>query len=436
MTSRRAIAAGALLCTAAAAVAAVVLTIEEFPLGLLGLACLAGVWVGLISGVLHRGVVRIADFAVAAASLAGLIALMLSRGRVAENVVIALLAVAAIVLARRAFLIRVELPGAAAPLHPVLFYNPRSGGNKAERFNLAAEARTRGIEAVRLGPGDDLRDLVEAAVGRGADALAMAGGDGSQAIVAELAARHGLPYACIPAGTRNHLALDLGVDRDDVVGSLDAFSDGGERMIDLAEVNGRVFVNNVSLGLYADAVQRSGYREAKVRTLLEVLPDALAAPSGSADLRWTGPDDTEHRATAAVLVSNNPYRLGGAIGSGTRPRLDRGELGILVVGPRLEGRPRVEGRWTQWSAPALRVGASGPVAAGIDGEAATLEPPLLFAIRPAALRVRVARAHPGASPSAGAPQGFFDGLRALLRIAAGDRNHDQHERSDDEQVRG
>ena len=95
----------------------------------------------------------------------------------------------------------------------------------------------------------------------------MAGGDGSQAIVAAMAAEAGLPYACIPAGTRNHFALDLGVDRDDVVGALDALVDGRERRVDLAEVNGRVFVNNVSLGVYAEAVQREGYREAKLRTI-------------------------------------------------------------------------------------------------------------------------------------------------------------------------
>ena len=81
----------------------------------------------------------------------------------------------------------------------------------------------------------------------GADAIAMAGGDGAQAVVAAISRPLGLPYACIPAGTRNHFALDLGVDRDDVVGALDAFVDGGERLVDLAEVNGRVFVNNVSL---------------------------------------------------------------------------------------------------------------------------------------------------------------------------------------------
>jgi hypothetical protein len=108
----------------------------------------------------------------------------------------------------------------------------------------------------------------------------LAGGDGSQAIVAEVAAELELPYACIPAGTRNHFALDLGVDRDDVVGALDALVDGGERHVDLAEVNGRVFVNNVSLGVYAEAVQRPGYRGAKVRTLLDTVPDALGPTEG------------------------------------------------------------------------------------------------------------------------------------------------------------
>src|SRR5690606_6473876 len=101
----------------------------------------------------------------------------------------------------------------------------------------------------------------------GADAVAAAGGDGTQAIVAEIAAERGVPFACIPAGTRNHFALDLGVDREDPVGALDALVDGGERRVDLPLVNGRTFVNNVSLGVYADAVARREYRGAKLRTL-------------------------------------------------------------------------------------------------------------------------------------------------------------------------
>ena len=234
--------------------------------------------------------------------------------------------------ARAAFAVHVDLPSASAPRHPVLFYNPKSGGGKAMRFALAQEASQRGIEAVELQRGDDLEALVRAAVARGADGLAMAGGDGSQAIVAAIAAELGLPYACIPAGTRNHFALDLGVDRDDVVGALDAFVDGGERRVDLGDVNGRVFVNNVSLGLYAEAVQQQGYRDAKIRTVLDTVPDVLGPTGDELDLRWHGPGGHEHRGGAAVLVSNNAYRLGRALGSGTRPRIDDGLLGITVLG--------------------------------------------------------------------------------------------------------
>src|SRR4029079_10669138 len=132
--------------------------------------------------------------------------------------------------------------------------------------------------------------------------LAMAGGDGSQAIVAAIASELDLPYACVPAGTRNHFALDLGVDRDDVVGALDAFVDGGERRVDLAEVNGRVFVNNVSLGVYAEAVQEAGYRDAKLRTLADTAAKQLGSGGAKLDLRWTDPGGHEHRSGVAMLV--------------------------------------------------------------------------------------------------------------------------------------
>ena len=324
--------------------------------------------------------------------------------------------------ARAALAVHVDLPGAPAPHRPVLFFNPRSGGGKAERFALADEARARGIEPIELGPPWDLEALVRGAIERGADGLAMAGGDGSQAIVAALAAEHGLPYACVPAGTRNHFALDLGVDRDDVVGALDAFVDGGERTVDLAEINGRVFVNNVSLGLYAEAVQREGYRDAKLRTLLDTVPDMIGPGGGELDLRWTGPDGHEHHAGVMVLVSNNRYRLGRAVGSGTRPRIDDGLLGITVVGEpsgRGEGGRMLQRPLREWSAPGFEVDADSPVPAGIDGEALVLDPPLRFHIRPGVLRVRIARKHPGASPSAMIPEGAWNGIAELARIALG-----------------
>lgn len=391
--------------------------VEEFPRGMLVSVSLLAVAAGVALALLRRGAWRVVGIVLTAAGIVGVVQLILSEGRGFETVLMFSLAGGAVVLARLAFLVRADLPRVPSPERPVLIYNPLSGDGKAAAVDLARHARERGIEPIELTRGDDLRALAEDAVARGADALAMAGGDGSQAIVADVAAAHGLPYACVPAGTRNHFALDLGVDRTDVVGGLDAFVDGGERIVDLAEVNGRVFVNNVSLGLYAVAVQRTGYREAKVRTLLDVLPDALTPDADATALRWRGPDDTAHRSAAAMLVSNDPYRLGGPIGSGTRPRLDAGVLGVLVAVPRSAGG--VQALRTEWETPTLQVDADEPVAAGIDGEAAALEPPLVFRSRPGALRVRIARAHPGASPSAAVPKRFTEGLRALVRIAAG-----------------
>ncbi len=408
----------ALVATIALALAVVV---SEFPRGLYVLACVVVAVTCGWYGVLRRGPARAAGLIVAVLALATALGLLLAGGSLEELAVVALLLVSLAATAS-AIGMSVDLPGASAPEHPVLIFNPRSGGGKAERFKLADEARKRGIEPIELGPPWDLEALVRGALDRGADGLAMAGGDGSQAIVAAIAAERGLPYACVPAGTRNHFALDLGVDRDDVVGALDAFVDGGERTVDLAEINGRVFVNNVSLGLYAEAVQRQGYRDAKLRTLLDTVPDVLGPGGSGLDLRWTGPGGHGHQAGAAVLVSNNRYRLGRAIGSGTRPRIDDGLLGITVFGapaPHGEESHRLQRPWREWSAPGFEVDADAPVPAGVDGEALVLDPPLRFRIRPGVLRVRIARGHPGASPSARAPDGLWAGVVQLAGIALG-----------------
>jgi diacylglycerol kinase family enzyme len=418
VSKRRLAAWAALILTAAAAVLAVVLAVQRFPRGLSVFLCVALAALAAWYAVRRRGAGRIVWAGAGAILLAGAVVLIVVEGKPLLNLLILAALAGAVLAARDAFTVHVELPSAPPPDHPVLFYNPLSGGGKAERFHLAEEARRRGIEPIELRRGDDLEELVRVAVRRGANGLAMAGGDGSQAIVAKVAAEFELPYACIPAGTRNHFALDLGVDRDDVVGALDAFVDGGERRVDLAEVNGRVFVNNVSLGLYAEAVQRAGYREAKIRTLLDTVPDALGPDAEPPPLHWGGPSGDE--SGAAVLVSNNIYRLGRALGSGTRPRLDRGQLGIAVVGP--TGRQRDGGRsnargMQQWSSSTFEIGSDRPVPAGIDGEATVLDPPLRFRIMTGVLRVRIAASHPGASPSAIEPDSPLQTIGALTNFA-------------------
>ena len=415
MLNQRLAAVVSLVLFAAAVVFAVVLAVQGFPRGVSVLVCLllavAAAWWALV----RRGSARVVGAAIAVVLLVGAVVLVVVEGRVLEDALLLAGLVISVAAASSAFVVRADLPAGSPLTRPVLFYNPKSGGGKSERFHVAREARARNVEPVELHLGDDLGNLVRDAIENGADALGVAGGDGTQAIVAAIAAEHHLPYVCVPAGTRNHFALDLGVDRDDVVGALDAFTKGRERVVDLAEVNGRVFVNNVSLGVYAEAVQSAGYRDAKLRTLAETVPTVLGPAGQGLDLRFTGADGREHKTGAVVLVSNNPYRLGRVLGSGTRPRLDAGMLGITVGGEDAAGGPgkRVE----EWSAPAFEVRSDSPVAAGIDGEAAKLDPPLRFRIRPQALRVRIAPQHPGASPSAAMPTGFWDAIRAVVRIA-------------------
>jgi diacylglycerol kinase family enzyme len=419
---RRLSAIATLALLVATGVLAVLSAVGSFPRGLIVAAILLVAVLVAWAGVRRRGAERIALVATGGGLLVAAIVLTFVGGRLLEALLMIGCLVASLGFAKRVFAVRAELPPAARPKHPVVIWNPKSGGGKALAANLADEARARGIEPIELKPGDDLVQLVRDAVAGGADGLAAAGGDGTQALVASIAAEHDLPFACIPAGTRNHFALDLGVDRDDVVGALDAFVSGGERRVDLAEVNGRTFVNNVSLGLYAEAVQREGYRDAKLRTILDTVPDALGADGpGARQLRWTGPDGVARDSAVVILVSNNAYRLGRAVGSGTRPRIDAGVLGIAVMeaGGTEGGHDGHRPRWRQWSAPSFEVGSQGAVPAGVDGEALMLEAPLRFAIHAGALRVRLAPQHPGASPSAALPEGLIDGIRTTVKIATG-----------------
>jgi len=413
--NRRLAAVVSIVLLVASVVLAVVLAVQGFPRGLSVLACvvvaLAAAWWALV----RRGFARVVGAVVAVVLLVGAVVLVVVEGRALANALVLAGLVVAVAAASRAFVVRAQLPAGSPLKRPVLFYNPKSGGGKAERFQVAREARARGVKPVELHLGDDLGKLVRDAIADGADAVGVAGGDGTQAIVAAIASEEGLPYVCVPAGTRNHFALDLGVDRDDVVGALDAFTKGRERVVDLAEVNGRVFVNNVSLGVYAEAVQSAGYRDAKLRTLADTVPTVLGPRGERLDLRFTGADGHEHKTGAVVMVSNDPYRLGRVLGSGTRPRLDGGTLGITVAGE--DGTGGAHKPVEEWSAPSFEVRSDGPVAAGIDGEAAKLDPPLRFRTRPQALRVRIAPQHPGASPSAAMPEGAWDAVRALVRIA-------------------
>ncbi len=400
--------------------AAAYTVISAFPRGLIVAALVIGAAFAAWHGLIRRGIARVAGVSCAALLMLASVLVVILDGGVLEVILVGAAAFGALAAATAAFSVHVPLPGAAPPAHPVLFFNPKSGGGKAERFKLADEARARGIEPVELTRGTDLEQLVRDAVARGADGLAMAGGDGSQAVVASVAAELDLPYACIPAGTRNHFALDLGVDRDDVVGALDSFVDGGERRVDLAEVNGRVFVNNVSLGLYAEAVQKEGYRDAKLRTILDTLPDALGPEGEGIDLRWTGPGGSEHSSGAAILVSNNLYRLGMAVGSGTRPHIDDGLLGITIAAaPTGRGAENGRGHGASGRPPSSR---SAPRARSPPASTARRwfsRPPFASASGPPSCGCGSPASIPAPHPPPRPPIGWWTLVRALVRRAAG-----------------
>jgi diacylglycerol kinase family enzyme len=383
----------------------------------------------------RRGVVRAIAAVVAALALLVFAAIVVAGEGVSALVVGLLLA--AVSVGAASYALRPLAVNSAAERglnarHPVLLMNLKSGGGKAERFGLVELCRQRGIEPIVLHPGDDLRQLAEDAVAGGADLLGMAGGDGSQALVASVASRHGIPFVVVPAGTRNHFALDLGLDRDDVPAALEAYQDGVDTVVDLAEVNGRVFVNNASMGVYARIVQSADYRDAKMQTAAAMLPDLLGPTAKSLDLRFRLPSGEEAKTAQLLLVSNNPYQLAHLRGGGMRERLDGGVLGIAFVRVNtaaeaeklaaLEavGRARQFASWNDWTATEFEVRSAVPVEIGVDGEALTLQPPLHFVIRPRALILRLPRSAVRPSQSARvAPTMAMPTLLALWQTVLG-----------------
>ena len=381
---------------------------------------LAGTWLGLT----HRGVSRLAGIAVAVLAMLGVIVVY----AFAEFLPILVLSVALLLIA--GITARAALRGIGpavpeydvpAPRHPFLIMNPRSGGGKVARFHLVENAEALGAQVALM---DGLKhvDVVEMAheaVAQGADLLGVAGGDGTQALVAGVAADSGVPFLVISAGTRNHFALDLGLDRDDPSRCLEALTDGVELRVDLGSVNGRSFVNNASFGAYAELVRRPEYRDDKTRTTLQTLPELLVGHSGPQLCARAGEVVIER--PQALLVSNNPYATDDPAGLGRRARLDRGMLGVIGVrvdnamqAASLQRGPASESVTITTAASVTVTADANEIPVGLDGEAILVRTPVGCTIRPAALRVRVPRHRPGRGR---APLLDRDRLRALATIA-------------------
>ncbi|MFG3038460.1 diacylglycerol/lipid kinase family protein [Streptomyces sp. NPDC048330] len=437
-------------CALAAAAAAVVLLLTGFGAG--GLLILVSGLVGLVASaagiwwfLAHRGAVRVLGALLAVGAPVVVLTLYVVWG-LALNALLALcLWGVAVGCAREAQRLpeqrrgdRSRTDGArvrrrSRPRRAVLIMNPKSGGGKVGRFGLVERAEKLGARVILIDPSveTDVAALAREAVADGADLLGVAGGDGTQALVAAVAAEHDLPFLVISAGTRNHFALDLGLDREDPARCLDALSDGEELRVDLGSVSGRPFVNTVSFGVYADVVQRPEYRDAKAGTALDVLPDLLQGGQG-ARLDATA-DAVRLPAQQALLVSNNPYAAPDPFGAAAarRPRLDGGELGVIAVrvdgaadaadlvvrgtqsaglNVMTAGRVEVSGRTpapAEAGAPFAWPSAvpvpetdldTGSISVAVDGEALVMPTPVVCTLRPRALRVLVPRHRPGSPP--------------------------------------
>jgi diacylglycerol kinase family enzyme len=398
----------------AAALAAVVVlllagglkSLTALLLGIAGLAivCAAAWWF-----LAHRGVGRWLAAVLLVAAPVAVIVVYVAAGLLWEIALSVVLAVAAVAAGRAALaaarpVAKPHEQAAAPQRQPFVIMNPRSGGGKVTKFGLAGKAEGLGAEVALLeGPGMvDVAAMAREAVDAGADLLGVAGGDGTQALVAGIAAGRDVPMMVISAGTRNHFALDLGLDRDDPSTSLDALTDGVELRIDLGLIGDRTFVNNASFGAYAQVVQSPAYRDDKSGTALAMLPDLLTGHQG-AHLVVRVDGQVVLDGPQAVLVSNNPYETGDIAGLGRRARLDQGVLG--VVGVKIANAAQAAGLLRQaqrsrsvtvLTAREVVIDADQPqIPVGIDGESVLMPTPVRCTIQPLALRVRVPRTRPG-----------------------------------------
>jgi diacylglycerol kinase family enzyme len=258
------------------------------------------------------------------------------------------------------------------------------------------------VETHLLQEGEDATTLARQAADRGAEALGMGSGDGSLAAVAVVALERDVPFVCIPLGTRNHFARDLQLDLDDPLAALAAFG-GRERRVDVGRVGEQVFLNNVSLGLYASFVHDPERKTRnRLMAFLRMAPAALGRGRTPLDVSFELEGKREHRAALIVLVANNDYRSESMADVGERQRLDEGLLHAYVieavsrralVGLLLKaavGEANEAEGLMEWTAPRLEVDLPHHrIHAAVDGEPLVLEAPLEFEIEPLALRVLV-----------------------------------------------
>lgn len=381
-------------------------------LGLTGLTLLWGAWL-IFTGRQQRVIAGVVLLCIA--SVAAIVEFMYFAGSDNEQmprIIVLVAALTALYLAliaklRQVYWEEARQAGAFGKVghfrRPYLIINPKSGDGRALKAHIPELAVEQGITIKLLQKGDDVEALARQAAREGADVLGVSGGDGSIGAVAKVALEQDLPMVVLPGGTRCHFARDLGLDPNRIADALAGFH-GVERHVDVADINGRMFLNNVSFGLYADIVDSPGYREHKLRAGRNVLRDLLGGTKRLYDLRFHHGKQRFRRA-AQVLVGVNKYKLLTVSELGQRERLDEGVLQITAVTKLNDAlvaglvkamsfeklrSAKLMPYFHQWTGKTFEMGSTKKtLVVGVDGEREEYDVPVRVRVRPGALRVYV-----------------------------------------------
>ena len=296
------------------------------------------------------------------------------------------------------------------PRHVAVLVNASAGkddgGNESRRATLAAAFSQHGITAdIEFLPGAELRAGTERALRQATegrlDAVVVSGGDGTIRSVASVLVDTGVPLGIIPSGTFNHFAKDLKIPLS-VEGAVSVIASGQSLSIDVGDVNGQIFINNSSIGVYPYLViNRERRRKSGLPKLIAMAWAVLRAfryfPVRRLSIR--AEDWAETVRSPCVFVGNNDYSLTG-LAAGTREKLDGGRLSLLVAKRQnMAGLFLLAGRAIMGILNRnrdLRVVTLASVEisshrkkllVAFDGEVEAMQSPLYYKIRPGALRV-------------------------------------------------
>lgn len=294
----------------------------------------------------------------------------------------------------------------------IVLLNSGAGAFVAEHGEPGVEAIAKALSAagidaeIRIVPGEHLAAGAKAAAASPVDVVIAGGGDGTINTVAGALAGTQMPLGILPLGTLNHFARDLGIPFD-LKGAARVIAAQNIHRVDLGEVNGRIFINNSSLGIYARAVlERENFRNRHrlrkwTAMCMAVLKVFRRFPM--VQVRIVSDTETILRTTPLVFVGNNRYQLD-LLNVGRRARLDGGEMslylvnaqnrwGLLMVTLRaLCGRLNQSRDFETFSLSSFSIASRrSRLHVAYDGEVMKAKPPLLYRIAPGALRVCLPR---------------------------------------------